>query len=52
MLGRAPLYGLGAAGEAGVDRALDILTTETDRALGMLGCNSVTELGAQHLRRA
>jgi len=52
MLGRATLYGLGAAGEAGVARALEMLFTETDRVLGMLGCNSVSELGPQHVRRA
>jgi (S)-mandelate dehydrogenase len=51
LLGRATLYGLGAGGEAGVDRALEILTTETDRVLGMLGCNCVSELGPQHVRR-
>jgi (S)-mandelate dehydrogenase len=51
LLGRATLYGLGAAGEAGVERALEILTTETDRVLGMLGCNSVSELKPAHLRR-
>jgi (S)-mandelate dehydrogenase len=51
LLGRATLYGLGAAGEAGVERALEILTTETDRVLGMLGCNSVSELSPQHVRR-
>jgi (S)-mandelate dehydrogenase len=50
LLGRATLYGLGAGGEAGVSRALEILTTETDRALGLLGCNSVSELGPQHVR--
>ena len=52
MLGRATLYGLAAAGEAGVARALEMLCTETDRVLGMLGCNSVGELGPQHVRRA
>jgi (S)-mandelate dehydrogenase len=51
MLGRATLYGLGAGGEAGVSRALEILITETDRALGLLGCNSVSELGPRHVRR-
>jgi (S)-mandelate dehydrogenase len=51
MLGRAPLYGLGAGGAAGVARALDMLFTETDRVLGMLGCNSVSELNPQHVRR-
>jgi (S)-mandelate dehydrogenase len=52
MLGRATLYGLAAGGEAGVARALEILCTEIDRVLGMLGCNSVSELGPQHVRRA
>ncbi len=51
MLGRATLYGLGAGGESGVARALEILTVETDRTLGMLGCNSVAELRARHVRR-
>jgi (S)-mandelate dehydrogenase len=51
MLGRATLYGLGAGGEPGVARALEILSVETDRALGMLGCNSVADLSARHVRR-
>ena len=51
MLGRATLYGLAAGGEAGVARALEMLCTETDRTLGLLGCNSVSELGAVHVRR-
>jgi (S)-mandelate dehydrogenase len=52
MLGRATLYGLAAAGEQGVERALNILTTEVDRVLGQLGCKSVAELTPQHLRRS
>jgi (S)-mandelate dehydrogenase len=52
MLGRATLYGLAAGGEAGVARALEMLCTETDRVLGMLGCNSVSELKPAHVRRA
>jgi (S)-mandelate dehydrogenase len=51
MLGRATLYGLIAGGEAGVDRALTILTTEIDRVLGQLGCNSIAELSPALLRR-
>jgi (S)-mandelate dehydrogenase len=51
ILGRAPLYGLAAGGEAGVRRALEILTTEIDRALGHLGCNSLSELSPGILRR-
>jgi (S)-mandelate dehydrogenase len=51
MLGRAPLYGLAAGGEAGVRRALAILTTEIDRALGHLGCNTLSELSPAIVRR-
>ena len=45
MIGRAALFGLAAGGEPGVNHALSILTTEIDRALGQLGCCSVSELG-------
>jgi len=51
LLGRAALYGLIAGGAAGVERALTILTTEIDRVLGQLGCNSVAELAPQFVRR-
>lgn len=50
-IGRATLYGLIAAGEPGVDRALQILTSETDRVMGQLGCRSVSELGPQLLQQ-
>jgi (S)-mandelate dehydrogenase len=52
MLGRATLYGLGAGGEAGVRHALTILTSEIDRSLGQLGCCSLADLSARHVRRA
>jgi (S)-mandelate dehydrogenase len=35
----------------GVRRALEILTSEIDRALGHLGCNSMSELSPALLRR-
>lgn len=44
MLGRATLYGVAAAGEAGASRALAILTSEIDRVLGQLGCRSFDEV--------
>jgi (S)-mandelate dehydrogenase len=50
-IARAVLYGLAAAGEPGADRALEILTTETDRVLGQLGCRCIAELGPQLLHR-
>jgi (S)-mandelate dehydrogenase len=52
LLGRATLYGLIAGGAPGVERALAILTTELDRVLGQLGCNSVADLTPQMVRRA
>ena len=52
MLGRATLYGLAAGGEAGVERALAILTGEIDRTLGQLGCTSPGQLGPQFLQCA
>ena len=51
LLGRATLYGLIAGGGPGVERALAILTTEIDRVLGQLGCNNVSELQPQFVRR-
>jgi (S)-mandelate dehydrogenase len=51
MTGRATLYGLAANGERGVDRALEILTTEMDRVMGQLGCGSIADLGPHILRR-
>jgi (S)-mandelate dehydrogenase len=51
MTGRATLYGLAADGERGVDRALEILTTEMDRAMGQLGVNSLSDLGPHMVRR-
>ena len=44
MAGRAYVYGLGAAGSAGVARAIEILQTDLVRTLKLLGCASVTEL--------
>lgn len=44
MSGRATLYGLAAGGAAGADRALDILRSEMDRTLGLLGCTDIEQL--------
>ncbi len=49
MIGRATLFGLAAGGQDGVNHALSILTTEIDRALGQLGCNSLDELHPEML---
>ena len=44
LCGKAYAYGLAAAGEAGVTRALEILRTDFDRTLKLLGCDSVRKL--------
>jgi L-lactate dehydrogenase (cytochrome) len=44
VLGRAYLYGLMAGGEAGVDRALDLLSRQFLSTMQFLGVTSVTEL--------
>lgn len=49
FVGRPPLYGAAAAGESGVKRALELLGSEVDRVLALLGCNSIAELGPQCL---
>jgi L-lactate dehydrogenase (cytochrome) len=44
LVGRAYAYGLGAAGEAGVARAIEILRADLTRTLKLLGCASVANL--------
>ena len=44
MVGRAWLYGLGAGGEAGVERAITILREEIDLAMALLGCADLSEI--------
>ncbi|MGA7571510.1 MAG: alpha-hydroxy acid oxidase [Candidatus Aquilonibacter sp.] len=41
LLGRAYIYGLGAAGEAGVTRAIEIIRSELDIAMGLTATPSV-----------
>lgn len=49
MVGRAYAYGLGAAGSAGVRRAIEILYTDLVRTLKLLGCASVAELDRSYV---
>jgi len=44
LCGRAYAYGLAAAGEAGVARAIEILRTDLERTLRLLGCASMTSV--------
>ncbi len=47
--GRAFAYGVGAGGEAGAQRAFEILHLELVRALGQLGASNLDEVGLTHL---
>jgi isopentenyl diphosphate isomerase/L-lactate dehydrogenase-like FMN-dependent dehydrogenase len=49
LVGRAYAYGLAAAGQAGVARALEILRTDLERTLTLLGCSSVQELSRSYI---
>jgi len=49
LCGRAYAYGLAAAGEAGVNRAIEILRTDLDRTMRLLGCPSVTQLDRSYV---
>jgi L-lactate dehydrogenase (cytochrome) len=49
LCGRAYAYGLASAGEAGVNRTIEILRADLDRTLRLLGCASVTELDRSYV---
>ena len=49
LVGRAYLYGLMAGGRPGVDRAIQILSTEVQRTMKLLGVKSIAELEPQHV---
>ena len=49
LIGRAYAYGLAAAGHAGVTRALQILRSDVERTLRLLGCASVAELNRSYV---
>jgi len=44
MCGRAYIYGLGAGGEAGVVRAIEIIKSELDTSMALTGVNSIGEI--------
>lgn len=49
LCGRAYAYGLAAAGEAGVTRALEILRADVDRTLKLLGVTSIAALDRSYV---
>jgi isopentenyl diphosphate isomerase/L-lactate dehydrogenase-like FMN-dependent dehydrogenase len=49
-LGRYYLFPLAAAGRPGVERALEIMKTELERDMKLMGCRSIGELSRDNLR--
>jgi isopentenyl diphosphate isomerase/L-lactate dehydrogenase-like FMN-dependent dehydrogenase len=49
LVGRAYAYGLGAAGQPGVTRAIHILKNDVERTLLLLGCDSVAALDRSYI---
>ena len=52
LVGRAYAYGLAAAGKPGVMRAVEILRSDVERTLKLIGCPSVAELDRSYLEAA
>jgi isopentenyl diphosphate isomerase/L-lactate dehydrogenase-like FMN-dependent dehydrogenase len=48
-LGRPCLYGLAAAGQAGVSHALNILRGEFERDMALAGCAKLADIGPERL---
>jgi L-lactate dehydrogenase (cytochrome) len=44
MIGRAYAYGLGAGGQAGVTKAIDIIRNELNTTMGLCGVNTIAEI--------
>jgi L-lactate dehydrogenase (cytochrome) len=49
MIGRAYLYGLMAGGQDGVVRAYEILSSEYQRAMQLLGIRRTADLDSRHV---
>ena len=50
-IGRAYLYGLGAGGQAGVEKALHILRTEIERDMALMGITKISEITRELLQK-
>ncbi|MCC6471074.1 MAG: alpha-hydroxy-acid oxidizing protein [Alphaproteobacteria bacterium] len=51
LIGRATLYGIAAAGQAGAAKVLGLLATQFEKNMGYVGCRRVSELGPHVLFR-
>ncbi len=51
LIGRPYLYGLGAGGQAGVERSIEILTSELVRDMKLMGVTNVAGIGQERVRK-
>ncbi len=51
MMGRGYLYALAAAGQPGVERALERMTAEIERNMILMGCSSLSQLDRSKLQQ-
>jgi L-lactate dehydrogenase (cytochrome) len=49
LIGRAYAYGMAAAGEPGINRAIAILRADLERTMKLLGCASISELDQSYV---
>ncbi len=49
-IGRPYLYGLASGGQLGVERTLELLKSEIERSLALLGCASISDLNGRYIR--
>ena len=49
-VGRFYLYALSAAGQPGVEHALELMRTELERDMKLMGCTSIDQLSSNNLR--
>ncbi len=49
LLGRGYAYGMAAAGDAGVERAIEIFRNDIIRTLKLLGCSSISQVDSSYV---
>ena len=49
FIGRSYIYGLGAAGQAGVTKALEVIQKEMDISMALCGVQKATQIGPEHV---
>jgi L-lactate dehydrogenase (cytochrome) len=49
LLGRGYAYGMAAAGDAGIERAIEIFRADIIRTLKLLGCSSIAQVDSSYV---